>query len=157
MSECSKNLLIVSYSQSGNTAAMAAALEAGARDEAVTGVGIKHCSALDAVADDVLAADAIILATPENFGYMSGAMKYFFDRIYYPCLEHTEGLGYALVIKGGNDGSGARLAIERIVTGLRWRELAPPIVISGELPPRALNQCEELGLTVAAGLEAGIF
>ena len=157
MSESSKKLLIVSYSQSGDTAALAQALEAGARDEAISGVTVKHSSALDAEAGDVLEAGAIILATPENFGYMSGAMKYFFDRIYYPCLEHTQGLGYALVIKAGNDGQGARHAVERIVTGLSWRELAPPMVIRGELPPDALIQCEELGLTVAAGLEAGIF
>lgn len=152
-----KHLLIVYHSQSGSTERMVQAVIAGARDDAIDGVQVKAVDALAATPEDVQWADAIILGTPENFGYMSGALKYFFDHIYYPCLEHTQGLGYGLFIKAGNDGQGALNAIRRILTGLAWRELAPPVVHAGEMNDNALHECHELGMTVAAGLEAGLF
>lgn len=157
MSELGKNLLIVYHSQSGSTEAIAQAVIRGARDEAIAGVNVRVIDPLDALAADVLWADAIILGTPENFGYMSGALKYFFDHIYYPCLEQTQGLGYALFIKAGNDGQGALSAISRIITGLGWRRLAEPVLIVGELEEHHLGSAHELGMTIAAGLEAGLF
>lgn len=157
MSARMKHLLIVYHSQSGATSAMAEAVIEGARDEAIAGVEVRVLDALKANAADVRWADAIILGTPENFGYMSGALKYFFDHIYYACLEHTEGLGYGLFIKAGNDGQGALTAIRRIITGLAWRALADPIMIVGEVQPAHLQSCRELGMTFAAGLEAGLF
>lgn len=153
----SRNLLIVYHSQSGSTERLAAAVIAGARNDAIDGVEVRVREALDASAEDVLWADALILGTPENFGYMSGALKVFFDRIYYPCLEQTQGRGYGLFIKAGNDGQGALSAVTRIVTGLAWRILAPPLIVAGELTDSDVDAAEELGMTIAAGLEAGLF
>ena len=152
-----KRLLIVYHSQSGSTRRMLDAVLRGAGDTAVEGVGCVVREALAATAEDVLAAQGILLGTPENFGYMSGALKVFFERIYYPCLEHTQGLPYGLFIRAGNDGRGALASVERIVTGLRWRRVAAPVILAGEFDPARLADCEELGLTMAAGLEAGVF
>ncbi|MGR8918345.1 MAG: flavodoxin family protein [Gammaproteobacteria bacterium] len=152
-----RHLLVVFHSQSGSTAAMAGAVLDGVRDPAVDGVELRVLDPLEAGPDDVRWADALILGTPENFGYMSGALKYFFDHVYYPCLDDCRGLGYALFVKAGNDGRGAEAAVERIVTGLGWRALAPPVVVRGELGDADLDACRELGLTIAAGLEAGLF
>jgi len=112
---------------------------------------------LNAAADDVLWADGVILGTTENFGYMSGLVKDFLERIYYPCLEQTPGLPYGLFIKGGLDGQGARTSVERIITGLRWKPVQQPVVLKGEMQPGFSEQCEQLGMLMAAGLDAGIF
>lgn len=153
-----RHLLIVYHSQSGSTAAMAEAVIRGAGSDQVEGVSLRVREALEASAEDVRWAQAIILGTPENFGYMSGALKTFFDRIYHPCLEHTQGLPWCLFVRAGNDGSGAVSSVERIVAGLRWQAVQPPLVVAGSADPDDyLPRCEELGLTMAAGLEAGIF
>lgn len=152
-----KRLLIVYHSRSGHTASMAEAAIAGARDPEVSGVDVVVRDALAAEPADVLACDAIIIGTPENFGYMSGAIKMFFETIYYPCLEHTQGLPYALVVRAGNDGQGALTSMQRIITGLRWREVAPAVIAAGEFDPACRDDCRELGMSLAAGLEAGIF
>lgn len=136
---------------------MAEAAIAGARDPAVDGVDVVVRDALAAQAEDVLACDAVLVGSPENFGYMSGAIKMFFETIYYPCLEHTQGLPCALLIRAGNDGQGALTSMQRIITGLRWREVAPPLIAAGEFDPACLEACRELGMSLAAGLEAGIF
>tara|TARA_R110002096_G_scaffold12899_7_gene45950 strand:+ start:768 stop:1178 length:411 start_codon:yes stop_codon:yes gene_type:complete len=136
---------------------MVEATIAGARDPEIDGVDVVVRDALAAGPEDVLACDAVIIGTPENFGYMSGAIKMFFETIYYPCLEHSQGLPYALLIRAGNDGEGALTSMQRIITGLRWREVAPPLVAAGEFDPACLDACRELGMSVAAGLEAGIF
>lgn len=136
---------------------MAEAVRAGASHEAIENVEVRSLKALQADAADVLWCDALILGTPENFGYMSGALKYFFDRIYYPCLEAAQGRPYALFIRAGNDGSGALRSIERIVSGLQWREVQEPLIVAGEFDESAFARCEELGMSVAAGLEAGIY
>ena len=152
-----KRLLIVSHIPSENTRALTEAVARGAAHPDIDGVSIQVVRPLETGPDAVLAADGIILGTTENFAYMSGAMKDFFDRIYYPCLEKTEGLPYGLFIRAGNDGTGARTSIERIVTGLRWRAVHEPVIAVGEFKPAYLQQCEELGMLLAAGLEAGIF
>lgn len=136
---------------------MAEAAIAGARDPDLSGVEVMVRDALEATAEDVLACDGVIVGTPENFGYMSGAIKMFFESIYYPCLDHSQGLPYALLIRAGNDGSGALTSMQRIITGLRWREVAPPVIAAGEFEPEYLDACRELGMSLAAGLEAGIF
>lgn len=152
-----RHLLIVSHCPSPNTRALTDAVARGATSEEIEGVEVTVRAPLQAGPDDVLQAQAIILGTTENFGYMSGALKDFFERIYYPCLEETQGLPYALFIKGGNDGTGARSSVERIVAGLRWRAVQEPLVMAGKYRKEWLQPCEELGMAMAAGLEAGIF
>jgi multimeric flavodoxin WrbA len=152
-----RRLLVVFHSRSGGTAAMADAVVAGANHDAINDVEVLVQQAFDTTIDDVRACDAIILGTPENFGYMSGALKDFFERIYYPLLDETPGLPYALFVKASTDGDGAVRSVEKIVTGLRWKLVAPPIVVVGDLSDAQHEQCVEMGATVAAGLEAGIF
>lgn len=152
-----KRLLIVYYSRSGGTERMARAVIRGARDDAIDGIDVVVKSALKASPTDVMQANGIILGTPENFGYMSGAMKLFFETIYYPCLDHTQGLPYGLFIRAGNDGQGALSSMSRIITGLSWREVVEPVILSGEFDNDSLGACTELGMVLAAGLEAGIY
>lgn len=152
-----KRLLVVAHVPSPNTRTLCEAVLRGARHEDIEGVEVVHKPPLEAGPDDVLAADGLILGTTENLGYMSGALKDFFDRSYYPCLEKTEGLPYALYIRAGHDGTGTRRAVEGIVTGLRWKAVQEPLICCGEFRDGFIGQCEELGMLMAAGLEAGVF
>ena len=156
-----KTLLIVSHAPSPNTQALldsvvAGAAEAEAEAEAKS-LSVRALSPFDAGPDDVKAASALVLGTTENLGYMSGALKDFFDRIYYPCLEETQGLPYALYIRAGHDGTGTRRGVETIVTGLRWRAVQEPLVCRGDYQTGFADQCRELGMAMAAGLDAGVF
>ena len=128
------------------------AVRAGATDERIEGVEVVAKAALEATAVDVLAADAYLLGTPANLGYMSGALKHFFDQIYYPCLESTAGRPYGVYIHGNSDTEGALRAIEKIVTGLDWQRVQAPVCVIGEPDRAALDACWELGAAVAAGL-----
>ena len=130
---------------------------AGATSDDVEGVDVIVKRAFDADADDVRASDAVVLGTPENFGYMSGALKDFLERIYYVLVDETPGYPYALYVKASTDGSGAVRSVERIVAGLKWRAVLPPLVVTGSIEDPHLEAAHELGLTLAAGLEAGIF
>ena len=112
--------------------------------------------ALEAGVDDLLWANGVLLGTPEHFGYMSGALKDFFDRTFYPCENRTAGLPWGLFVSAGNDGQGTRAAVERIVAGYRWRSVATPLIVVGEPDAAALSRCRELGATLAAGLVAGL-
>lgn len=152
-----KRLLIVAHAPSPNTQRLRDAVVAGARHPDIDGVVVDARSPFDTGPEQVLAADAIILGTTENLGYMSGALKDFFDRVYYPCLDHTQGLPYVLYIRAGHDGTGTRRAVETIVTGLRWRAVHPPLTCRGAWDDAFPAQCQELGLFMAAGLDAGVF
>ena len=152
-----KRLLIVAHAPSPNTARLRDAVAAGARDEEIAGVDVVALSPFDAGPDDVMAAGALILGTTENLGYMSGALKDFFDRSYYPCLEQTQGLPYCLYIRAGHDGTGTRRGVETIVTGLRWRAVQEPLILRGTWDEDFVGQVRELGMAMAAGLEAGVF
>ena len=136
---------------------MAEAVIRGANNADIDGVEVRVRTALQADAEDLLWADAFILGTPENFGYMSGAMKYFLDRVYYACEGKIGGLPYALFVRAGNDGTGAISSMRRILSGLAVKEVQDPVLIAGEFDESRLADCEELGLTIAAGLEAGVF
>ncbi len=151
-----KHLLIVAHNPSSNTQKLVDATLRGATNEEIDGVEVKHIPPLQATPDDVLWADAIILGTTENFGYMSGALKDFFDRIYYPCIEQTEAMPFALYIRAGLDGTGTRIAVAKITTGLSWKKVQEPIILLGEYKTEFEGQCEELGMLMAASLEAGI-
>ena len=157
-----KRLLIVAHAPSANTRRLRDAVLAGARgmvdgDEPGGDPEIVCKAPLEAGPDDVLAAQAVILGTTENLGYMSGAMKDFFDRSYYLCLEHTRGLPYGLYIRAGHDGTGTRRGIETVVTGLGWRAVRDPLICRGDFQERFVSDCEELGALLAAGLGAGVF
>lgn len=154
-----KNLLIVAHTPSPNTEVLAQALLDGARDPAVEGVLAELKSPFDCDADEVLESDALILFTTENFGYMSGALKDFFERIYYPCLdqpEKNEAKPYALVIRAGLDGTGTDIAVHKITTGLKWKEIQAVTLCKGDYQSSFEDDCRELGLTVAASLEADL-
>ncbi|MGE0151033.1 MAG: flavodoxin family protein [Reyranellaceae bacterium] len=152
-----KQLLIVAHAPSPNTERLRDATIAGAGSSEISGIDVAFVAALQAKPQDVLRASAVILGTTENLGYMSGGLKDFFDRIYYPCLEQTQGLPFAAWIRAGNDGTGTRRGIETIATGLRWRAVQEPLVMKGEWREEFVDQCRELGLAMAAGLEAGVF
>ncbi len=134
---------------------MARAVFEGATSEDIEEVEVRMLGAFDAGVDDLLWADALILGTPENFGYMSGGMKDFLDRTFYPCEGKLEGMPYAIFVSAGNDGAGAISSIQRIANGYAFRQAQEPVVARGELSPEDLKRCLELGMTLAAGLEIG--
>ena len=152
-----KHLLIVHHSQSGSTSQMADAVIRGAQSPDIADVEVRSRAALEATPEDLLWCDAFILGTPENFGYMSGAMKYFLDRSFYDCVDRIDGRPYALFVRAGNDGSGAISSLQRILKGLAVREVQEPVLFAGEFDASRLSECEQLGMTMAAGLEAGVF
>lgn len=152
-----KQLLIVAHAPSPNTKHLVDALLKGTQHPDIEGISSRLIPPLEATPEDVLTADGIILGTTENLGYMSGALKDFFDRCYYPVLEKKQGLPCALYIRAGLDGTGTRRAVESIVTGLRWNWIQEPLTLKGEWQNKFLEEVEELGLTMAAGLEGGVF
>lgn len=152
-----KNLLIVYHSHSGTTTQMADAVIRGATHPDMENVDVRVREALEASADDLLWSDGFILGTPENFGYMSGALKYFLDRVFYECVDKIDGRPYALFVRAGNDGTGAISSVNRILSGLSVKEVQEPLLIAGDFDESRLPDCEELGMTMAAGLDAGIF
>jgi NAD(P)H-dependent FMN reductase len=148
-------LLIVHHTPSPALHSLFEAVRSGAADPQIEGVEVVARPALGATAVDVLEADGYLLGTPANLGYMSGALKHFFDTIYYPCLEATVGRPYGVYVHGNDDTTGALAGIERIVTGLRWKQAQAPVSITGT-PSRAdLDACWELGAAVSAGLSTG--
>ena len=152
-----KKLLIVANAPSENARALFNAAKRGAQNEEISGVSVTAKLPLDANADDVLSAHAVIVGTTENFGYMSGLIKDFFERVYYPCLEHTQAKPFALYVRAGKDGTGTVRAVTAITTGLKWRAVQEPLMMVGEYKPVFAEQCETLGMTIAAGLEANLF
>jgi NAD(P)H-dependent FMN reductase len=145
-------LLIVHHTTSPSLDAMFRAAYDGATDRALTGVEVVARPALAATALDVLEADGYLLGTPANLGYMSGALKHFFDQIYYPCLEATVGRAFAVYVHGNNDTGGAVKAIEVVTTGLRWRRAQRSVEVIGDPSREDLDTCRELGAALAAGL-----
>jgi flavorubredoxin len=145
-------LLIVHHTPSPALHALFEAVVSGATDDRITGVEVVSRPALVATAVDVLEADGYVLGTPANLGYMSGAMKHFFDQIYYPCLEATARRPYGLYVHGNNDTTGAIRAIEMITTGLKWRPAQDPVEVVGQPTQAQLDACWELGAALAAGL-----
>jgi multimeric flavodoxin WrbA len=152
-----KHLLIVYHSQSGKNLKMAEAVYAGCCDPLIEGLDVRFKTAASANADDLLWADGFIFGTPENFGYMSGALKDFFDRTYYEVEGQVDGKPFGLFVGSGTDGQGALTSIRRICTGYKFKEIQAPIVIIGELTASGRADCREFGMVIAAGLEAGIY
>ena len=149
-------LLVYGGRPGGRTDRLRAAVEAGVRDVG-EGLGLEARPALQCGAPELLAAHGLLLGTPEHFGYMSGALKDFFDRTFYPTEGRTAGLPYALFVSAGNDGSGTVRAVERIATGYGWSAVGQPLIVIGDPDAAALLRARELGATLAAGVAAGIF
>src|SRR6202046_298116 len=137
-------LLVVHHTPSPALEAMFEAAVSGARTDEIEGVEVVVRPALTAAAVDVLEADGYLLGTPANIGYMSGALKHFFDGIYYPCLEATPRRPYGLYVHGNLDTAGAVRAVESIATGLQWRAVRPPVTVSGAPARPDLEGCWEL-------------
>ena len=152
----SKRLLIVYHTQTGRTGAMADAVRKGASG-ADLDVDVRFLRARMAGTRDLLWAEGLILGTPENFGYMSGAMKDFMDRTYYSAEGKVQGLPYCLFVSAGNDGTGAVRSIRRIANGYAFREVQEPIIAVGEVGTDVLTRCEDMGMGMAIALEQGIF
>lgn len=165
--QTTKTLLIVYHSMTGGALQMAQAACQGASQEPAVQVRLLHASA--ARAADVLAADGMIFATPENLAAMSGQLKDFFDRIYYAALDQLNGRPYACLVCAGSDGSNAVRQIERIATGWRLRAVAEPLIVCThaqtpeailapkQIGPDDLERCRTVGQTLAAGLAMGMF
>lgn len=145
-------LLVVHHTPSPATQAMLEAVREGAGHEDLADVDVVVRPALSATASDLLDADGVVLGTPANLGYMAGALKHFFDGVYYPTLEAGVGLPYGLYVHGGSDTTGAVRSVEKVVTGLRWTRVAAPVAVSGPVDRAAVEACRELGGTVAAHL-----
>ncbi|MFD1711697.1 NAD(P)H-dependent oxidoreductase [Ottowia sp. GY511] len=162
-----KHLLIVYHSRTGGSRQMAEAAAQAARGQA--GVTVHLKAAPDAGPEDLLAADGYLFVCPENLAALSGVMKDFFDRCYYPVLDRLNGRPYAAMVCAGSDGSNAVRQLERIATGWRLNRIAPSLIVCTHaqtpqqiLAPKtiganALAQCADLGEGLAAGMEAGIF
>ena len=158
-------LLIVYHSRTGGSRQMAEAAADGAASE--TQVVLK--SADLAGPDEVLAAGGYIFCAPENLAALSGQMKDFFDRCYYPVLGQIEGRTYAQMICAGSDGANAVRQTARIATGWRLKEVQPPMIVCTHaqtpdqicapktIPAETLAQCHDLGQAMAAGLVMGVF
>ncbi|MBL94385.1 MAG: flavodoxin [Magnetovibrio sp.] len=157
VAEKQKYLLIVAHAPSENTLLMRDRVVKGAATSNTDRVIVNCSSPFDATPIEVKQADGIILGTTENLGYMSGALKDFFDRVYYPCLDHTQGIPYVLYIRAGHDGTGTKRAVEKITTGLKWKVVNSPLICRGEWQDSFLTECEELGALMATGIDAGIF
>ena len=118
----------------------------------VEGVDLCLRPALSAGAADVLDCDGILLGTPANIGYMSGALKHFFDTVYYPCLDATVGRPYGVYVHGNDDTAGALTAIDRITGALKWKRVAAPLSLIGAPGREDLDAVRELAATVAVSL-----
>ena len=145
-------LLIVHHTPSPALHTLFEAAHTGATDPQITGVEVVARPALVAGPIDVLEADGYLLGTPANLGYMSGALKHFFDTIYYPCLDATAGRPFGVYVHGNDDTAGALRAIDKITTGLRWAAAQAPVSVVGAPAKEDRDACWELGAALAAGL-----
>ncbi|EFK10119.1 flavodoxin [delta proteobacterium NaphS2] len=150
-------ILIVYHSQSGNTRKMAQYAADGARS--MEGVEVSLKMAHEASLQDLLSCQGVIIASPEYFGYMAGMIKDFFDRTYDQARGKKEIFKkpYAVLISAGNDGTGALAHIERICLGYQFKKVLAPVTAKGPVENETLDQCRELGQTIAAGCREGIY
>ena len=147
-----KRLLVVHHTVSPATHAVHLAVMAGAQDPSIEGVEVIARPALTASAVEVMEADGYLLGGPVNLGYLSGAIKHFFDQIYYQCIEVTRGRPFGAYLHSNADATGALRALESITGGLKWRQAQAPLVLSGEPTTKDLDAARELGSALAAGL-----
>ena len=144
------SLLVVHHTPSPSVHAMVEAVRDGTRADGIDGVEVRTSAALSTTAADALAADGYVLVGPANLGTMAGALKHFFDTVYYPCLDETVGRPFGCAVHGNNDVDGALRDIERIVTGLRWRQAVDHVRVLDSPSGGDLEACWDLGATLAA-------
>jgi len=149
-------LLIIHHTPSPATHTLFDAVRSGATDARISGIDVVARPALSATAVDVLEADGYVLGTPANLGYISGALKHFFDQIYYPCLDATTGRPYGLYVHGNEDTTGALKAVEVIATGLKWRSAQHPVSVMGSPSQNDVDACWELGAGLSALIAEGL-
>jgi multimeric flavodoxin WrbA len=145
-------LLVVHHTASPATQELLEAALAGTKADGIEGVEVEVRAALAATASDVLAADGFVLGTPANIGYMSGALKLFFDSVYYPCLTAKVGAPYGLYVHGNQDTGGAIRAVESIAKGMGWARVHEPVSVTGQPAKADTEAVWELAATVAASL-----
>jgi multimeric flavodoxin WrbA len=148
-------LLVVHHSHGWRTTRMAEAVIAAA--QATDAVEVVARRAADATLADLKSADGYLFGTPETFGSMSGMLKDFFERTYYPAQDLLRGRPYALFVCAGNDGSGAVASIQRIARGYGLREVQAALIVRSDAVESRLQECEELGTLMALGLSLGLF
>jgi multimeric flavodoxin WrbA len=149
------HLLVVHHTPSPAMQELLEAALAGSRADGLEAVETQVRPALGATISDVLAADGFVLGTPANIGYMSGALKHFFDTVYYPCLQAKIGAPYGLYVHGNQDTTGAVRAVESIAGGLGWVKVSDPVLVAG-MPDRDQREAVwNLAATVAASLLPG--
>lgn len=148
-------ILIVYHSQTGHTKQMADAVYEGAKS--IDGVEVILKKAADATLEDLLGCQGLAVGTPENFGYMSGMLKDFFDRTYGEAQDKVFRKPFVVFISAGNDGNGALRAIERIALGYKFKTVFTPVIAKGKITEEILEQCRELGGTLAGGCAMGIY
>ncbi len=149
------NILIVYHSQTGHTARMAEAVAEGAT--AIEGATVIMKRAAEATAEDLLWADGVAIGSPENFGYLSGMIKDFFDRTFYAVEGRVFRKPYVVFISAGNDGTGALRAVERIALGYKFKKVYEPVIVQGDVKPEDLEKCRELGGVLSGGCQMGIY
>ncbi|MEM6574159.1 MAG: flavodoxin family protein [Pseudomonadota bacterium] len=152
-----KPILAVCHTPSDNTQMLAEALLRGMQAGTERHDALVQLAPRDVEASHVLEAGGLIIGTTENFGSMAGLTKDFLERIYYPCLENTQGLPVGIYIRAGQDGRGTARQLETVITGLRWRMVQPMLTLRGPFDAEFIDRVEMLGCTLSAGLEAGIF
>jgi multimeric flavodoxin WrbA len=153
--DAAKRLLVVHHTTSPALQELLEAALDGTRAEGIEGVEVTVRPALAATVPDVLACDGFILGTPANIGYMSGAMKHFFDSVYYPALTARIGAPYGLYVHGNSDTAGAVRAVESIASGMGWLKVHDPVTVVATPTKDDRERCWDLAATVAASLVAG--
>ncbi|WP_430332105.1 flavodoxin family protein [Rhodococcus sp. ACT016] len=151
-----KTLLVVHHTSSPATRELLEAVLAGAHDPEITGVAVRSVPALHATPVDVLGADGYLFGTSANFGYMSGALKHFFDTVYYPCLDAVAGRPFGLWVHGNNDTAGAVKSVQKIVTGMELVQSAQIVEVTGPIDAAVRESCYELGATIAVTVAGDI-
>jgi multimeric flavodoxin WrbA len=147
-------LLVVHHTTSPALQALLEAAIEGTRADGIENLDVVLRPALAATASDVLAADGFLLGTAANIGYMSGALKLFFDTVYYPCLLAKIGAPYGLYVQGNNDTTGAVRSVQAIAKAMGWQPAHEPVEITTQPAKQAAEAVWELAATIAATVAA---
>ena len=151
-----KSVLFIHHSPSENTKKLSILVE-NKIDTITSDINLKTINMIEANTSSFKEIDGLIIGTTENFGYMSGLTKDFFDRCYDGLKDKTEGLPIIYYVRAGLDGEGCKFALNKILIGLRWRQVLPPLILKGSWQEDYLKQLEKFVLTFASGIELGIY